>query len=132
MGGVDKGLVALQNKPLIQHVINRLTPQADEIIINANREIAQYQTFGLAVLHDTNEDYIGPLAGISLGLQHAQHEYVLTVPCDSPLLPLDLAQRLLSALGKNEADLPLQVAMATRIQYFVYAKKVYCLAYLRI
>ena len=123
MGGVDKGLVALQNKPLIQHVINRLTPQADEIIINANREIAQYQTFGLAVLHDTNEDYIGPLAGISLGLQHAQHEYVLTVPCDSPLLPLDLAQRLLSALGKNEADIAVASSDGNAHPVFCLCKK---------
>ncbi len=123
MGGIEKGLVALQNTPLIQHVINRLTPQADEVIINANREIAQYQTFGLAVLPDSNEDYIGPLAGISLGLQHAKHEYVLTVPCDSPLLPLDLAQRLLSALGKNNADIAVASSNGDAHPVFCLMKK---------
>ena len=123
MGGIEKGLVALQNTPLIQHVINRLTPQVDEVIINANREIAQYQTFGLAVLPDSNEDYIGPLAGISLGLQHAKHEYVLTVPCDSPLLPLDLAQRLLSALGKNNADIAVASSNGDAHPVFCLMKK---------
>lgn len=63
MGGVDKGLVSLQQKPLIQHVIERLTPQVDEILINANREFEQYQTFGLPVLQDSHEKFIGPLAG---------------------------------------------------------------------
>jgi molybdenum cofactor guanylyltransferase len=109
MNGVDKGLMALQNKPLIAHVIACLRPQADEIFINANREIATYEAFGLPVLQDENAEfigtYIGPLAGFSLGLQHAKHGYVLTVPCDSPLLPLDLAQRLMAALLENRADI---------------------------
>ncbi len=110
MNGVDKGLVLLQNKPLIQHVIARLKPQVDEIMINANRKIEQYEAFGLPVLkdighQDENESFIGPLAGFSLGLQHAKHEYVLTVPCDSPLLPLDLVERLLSGMSASRADI---------------------------
>jgi molybdenum cofactor guanylyltransferase len=110
MNGVDKGLVLLQNKPLIQHVIARLKPQVDEILINANREIAQYEAFGLPVFkdisrQDENEGFIGPLAGFSLGLQHAKHEYVLTVPCDSPCLPSMLANRLFKALMLSNADL---------------------------
>jgi molybdopterin-guanine dinucleotide biosynthesis protein A len=105
MGGVDKGLVLLQQKPLIQHVIDRLTPQVDEILINANREITRYQAFGYTVLQDEVEDFLGPLAGFSIGLQHGQHDYLLTVPCDSPLLPLDLAQRLMAALLKHKADI---------------------------
>ena len=115
MGGVDKGLVPLQNKaplqnkPLIAHVIERLKPQVDEMIINANREIEQYQTFGLPVLQDEIPDFIGPLAGFCLGLQHAKHDFLLTVPCDSPLLPLNLASRLMQALLKSDA----QIAVAT-------------------
>lgn len=105
MGGVDKGLVALQQKPLIQHVIGRLTPQVDEILINANREIAQYQSFTYPVLQDSHENFIGPLAGFSLGLQYAKYDYLLTVPCDSPFLPHDLAQRLLDALIAHDADI---------------------------
>ena len=105
MIGVDKGLVMLQQKPLIAHVIARLKPQVDEILINANREIAQYKTFGYPVLQDENDEFIGPLAGFSLGLQHAKHDYVLTVPCDSPLLPLDLVQRLMAAMLEHRADI---------------------------
>ncbi len=105
MNGVDKGLVLLQNKPLVQHVIARLKPQVDEILINANREIANYQSFGYPVLQDVTDDFLGPLAGFSLGLQHAKHDYVLTVPCDSPLLPLDLAERLLNGMTAALADI---------------------------
>lgn len=105
MNGVDKGLVLLHQKPLIQHVIERLAPQVDEILINANREIEQYQAFGYTVLLDEVEDFLGPLAGLSLGLQHAKHDYVLTAPCDSPLLPLDLAKRLMTALLEHDADI---------------------------
>ena len=105
MKGADKGLILLHEKPLVQHVIERLKPQVDEILINANREIASYQTFGYPVLQDEVEDFLGPLAGFSLGLQHAKYDYVLTVPCDSPLLPPDLAKRLMSALIKHNADI---------------------------
>ena len=105
MNSVDKGLIQLQQKPLIAHVIARLKPQVDEILINANREIMQYEAFGLPVLQDENMVFLGPLAGFSLGLQHGKHDYVLTVPCDSPLLPLDLAQRLMAALLEHLADI---------------------------
>ena len=105
MNSVDKGLIQLQQKPLVAHVIARLKPQVDEILINANREIMQYEAFGLPVLQDENMVFLGPLAGFSLGLQHGKHDYVLTVPCDSPLLPLDLAQRLMAALLEHLADI---------------------------
>jgi molybdenum cofactor guanylyltransferase len=110
MNGVDKGLVLLQQKPLIAHVIARLQPQVDEIFINANREITTYEAFGLPVLKDENdqetlEKFIGPLAGFELGLKHAKHDYVLTVPCDSPILPLDLVERLYNGMAANRADI---------------------------
>jgi len=105
MGGIDKGLMLFRQKPLITHVINRLAPQVDEITINANREIEAYQSLGYRVLQDEIADFAGPLAGIQLGLKYAGSEYVLTVPCDSPLLPLDLAGRLQAALVQHHADI---------------------------
>lgn len=123
MNGVDKGLVMLQNKPLVQHVIANLTPQVDEIFINANREIEAYQAFGYAVLQDENKDFIGPLAGFLLGLQHAKHEYVLTVPCDSPLLPLDLAQRLYNGIAESHADLAVASSDGNTHPVFCLMKK---------
>ena len=105
MGGVDKGLVVLQQEALTAHVIARLKSQVDEIFISANREIETYKTFGYPVLQDANADFIGPLAGFFLGLQNARYDYVLTVPCDSPSLPLDLAERLLSGMSASGADI---------------------------
>ncbi len=123
MNGVDKGLVQLQNKPLSAHVIERLKPQVGEILINANREITAYKKFGYPVLQDENADYIGPLAGFSLGLQHAQHEYVLTVPCDSPLLPLDLAERLLKGILESRTDIAVASSAGETHQVFCLCKK---------
>lgn len=123
MGGIDKGLVPLQNKPLIQHVIERLSPQVDEIIINANREISQYQSFGFAVWQDEIADFLGPLAGINLGLKHAKHDFLLTVPCDSPLLPLDLAARLMAGLIENNADIAVAACNGESQPVFCLCKK---------
>ena len=123
MNGVDKGLVLLQSKSLIQHVIERLTPQVDEILINANRELTQYQALGYPVLQDEVEDFLGPLAGFSLGLQHAKHDYVLTVPCDSPLLPVDLAQRLMAVLVENNAEIAVASSDGDSHPVFCLCKK---------
>lgn len=105
MGGADKGLIHLAGEPLVAHVIRRLQPQVGKILINANRNIEDYARFGHRVITDDaaviNNDYPGPLAGVLSGLTHAQNDFVLVVPCDAPLLPLDLAQRLLAGLASN-------------------------------
>ena len=123
MNGVDKGLVFLQDKPLIAQVILRLKPQVDEILINANREIAKYEALGYPVLKDENKDFIGPLAGFSLGLQHAKHDYVLTVPCDSPLFPLDLAARLLNRMLESRMDIAVASSDGNTHPVFCLMKK---------
>lgn len=123
MNGVDKGLVLFQQKPLVQHVIARLTPQVDEILLNANREMADYEVFGLPVLRDGNDEFIGPLAGFSLGLQHTKYEYVLTVPCDSPLLPRDLVQRLLNVLLESRANIAVAISAGNAHPVFCLMKK---------
>ena len=123
MNGVDKGLILLQNKPLVTHVIERLKPQVDEILINANREIVAYESFGLPVLKDETDEFIGPLAGFLLGLTHAKHEYVLTVPCDSPLLPLDLVARLLNGLQMAKSDIAVSSSDENTHPVFCLMKK---------
>lgn len=105
MNGLDKGLVCLQKKPLVQYVIERITPQVDEVLLNANREIAQYETFNLPILQDGNSDFMGPLAGFNLGLIHCKHDFLLSLPCDSPLIPHDLASWLMKALIEQDADI---------------------------
>ena len=105
MGGVDKGLVAFRGRPLVAHVIERLRPQVDTILINANRNPEGYAAFGHPVISDEIEGFAGPLAGFERGLAHARTEFVATVPCDSPFLPPDLVARLRARLEAQSADL---------------------------
>ena len=105
MGGVDKGLQPFRGKPMAGHVIERLAPQVDEVLVNANRNPEAYGQFGHRVIADEIEGFAGPLAGFERGLTHARSELVVTVPCDSPFLPLDLVARLRAALEFREADL---------------------------
>ena len=123
MGGMDKGLISLQNKPLIQHVISRLQLQVDEILINANREIAQYESFSYKVLQDENQDFAGPLAGVLLGLKHSKHELVLSVPCDSPLLPADLVARLYNGICESLVDIAVASSDGNAHPVFCLMKK---------
>ena len=105
MGGLDKGLVELDGRPLIAHVIDRLRPQVGALLINANRNTEEYRRFGYLVTEDELEDYQGPLAGFAAALRSADTDCILTVPCDGPFFPENLAKRLLSALKDNKAEL---------------------------
>lgn len=93
-GGVDKGLQPFFGQALARRALGRLTPQVGQIALSANRHLDTYQSWGMPVWSDSVEDYPGPLAGMLSGLEHITTEWLLTVPCDSPLFPLDLAQRL--------------------------------------
>jgi len=105
MGSLDKGLVGLHGRPLVRHVIERFAPQVDEILINANRNIAEYEALGYPVIRDHVDGFAGPLAGLHAGLMRAEHPRVATVPCDSPFLPPDLVARLSKALDAEHADI---------------------------
>jgi molybdopterin-guanine dinucleotide biosynthesis protein A len=105
MGGIDKGLVPFMAKPLIEHAITRLTPQAGTILINANRNQDRYAQYGHAVIADQHPDFAGPLAGFAAGLEHCNTEYLLSVPCDSPVFPLNLGERLLEEMISTQSDL---------------------------
>jgi molybdopterin-guanine dinucleotide biosynthesis protein A len=104
MGGADKGLVMLDGQPLVAHVLARLAPQVDEILISANRNLDRYRAFGHRVLEDRIAGFAGPLAGLHAGLCAASHERVLSVPCDVPALPGDLAARLARGMEAAGAD----------------------------
>ena len=105
MGGVDKGLQLFRGKPMAAHAVERLAPQVDELLINANRNPEAYAQFGHRVIADEIEGFAGPLAGFERGLAHASGDLVVTVPCDSPFLPADLVARLRAALEAAGADL---------------------------
>lgn len=114
MGGVDKGLQPFRGAPLALHVLWRLQRQQGGWIgpcmINANRHLAAYEALGVPVWPDVVEGWAGPLAGMLTGMMHAETPWVLAVPCDSPLLPLDLAARLAQAVSAEGADVALAAA----------------------
>lgn len=103
MGGVDKGLQPLRGRPMIEAVLERLAPQVGPILINANRNIERYRAFGHPVIEDTIGGFAGPLAGFLAGLQACDTDWLVTCPCDSPYLPIDLVARLADALGDSGA-----------------------------
>ena len=109
MGGVDKGLVDFGGEPLTARVLARLRPQVGRVLINANRHPERYAALGCPVIPDALGDYPGPLAGMAAGLAATDTEWLLTVPCDSPLLPADLCVRLLEAAHAEDAE----IAIAT-------------------
>lgn len=105
MGGIDKGLQELRGRPMTAWVVERLAPQVDELLINANQNGERYAEFGHRVVPDQIPDFAGPLAGLHAALSAATHPLVATAPCDSPFLPADLISRLFSALTATDADL---------------------------
>ncbi|WP_307720780.1 MULTISPECIES: gephyrin-like molybdotransferase Glp [unclassified Duganella] len=113
MGRVDKGLQPFRSTTLVEHVMRRLAPQAAGIVINANRNLPQYQAVAgeAPVLPDYLDGFEGPLAGLQIGLQYCPTELLLTAPCDSPFLPADLAERLHAAMLAQDADVALAVTM---------------------
>ncbi len=132
MGGLDKGLEAFRGMPLALHALTRLQMggAVGSIMINANRNLAAYESFGASVWPDGLADYAGPLAGFLTGLERCETSFLVTVPCDTPLLPLDLVPRLAKAF-ENKDDLDIAMAAATEIdengQPQVRTQPVFCL-----
>ncbi|WP_439609184.1 molybdenum cofactor guanylyltransferase MobA [Hydrogenophaga sp.] len=114
MGGADKGLQNFNGTPLAMHALLRLQMQEGGLVgdqmINANRNLAAYEAFGMPVWPDTLNDYAGPLAGFMTGLERCESPYLLTVPCDTPLFPLDLAQRLAQAFDDEGTEIAMAAA----------------------
>lgn len=110
MGGVDKGLQLFHQQALVLHVINRLAPQVDRLLINANRSAAEYAAFGYPLISDRISGFVGPLGGLQAALSAADTPLVATVPCDSPNLPLDLVDRMHLALNSANANIAIATA----------------------
>lgn len=112
MGGVDKGLQTFNGMPLALHTLTRLQlgGGVGQIMINANRNLAAYESFGASVWPDGLADYAGPLAGFLTGMERCETPFMVTVPCDTPLLPLDLVPRLAAALEAGDAEIAMVAA----------------------
>lgn len=101
VGGADKGLLDYRGRPLVAHVIERLAPQVDALIISANRNLDDYLDYGYPVVTDASAERLGPLAGIAAGLRACATSWLAVCPCDCPHLPLDLVARLLAGIGQS-------------------------------
>jgi len=128
MGGTDKGLQNFHGLPLALQTLMRLQLQSlplQEVLINANRNLAAYEALGVPVWPDSIDGFAGPLAGFQTGLERCETPLMLTVPCDTPLFPLDLVERLLQAMDEQNAD----VAMAAALEAdgTVRPQPVFCL-----
>lgn len=112
MGGADKGMQNFNGVPLALHTLMRLSPQVGEIMINANRNLAAYESFGVPVWPDSTGlgEYAGPLAGFLTGLERCETPYLLTVPCDTPLFPPDLVARMADAMAREDAEIAVAAA----------------------
>ncbi|HIE2340669.1 TPA: molybdenum cofactor guanylyltransferase MobA [Haemophilus influenzae] len=104
MGGQDKGLQILGKQSLIEHVINRLQPQIHQISINTNRNQTEYAKFGFPVFSDELPDFQGPLSGMLTALEKTKSDFILFAPCDTPFFPMNLLDKLKSAV-KNDRTL---------------------------
>jgi len=109
MGSVDKGLQMFCRKPMVEHVLQRLQPQVSKLIINANRHLDVYEALGAPVIPDEISGFAGPLAGLHAGLSRCQTPYLVTAPCDSPFLPMNLVDKLSEALMAAQADIAVAV-----------------------
>ncbi len=90
MNGVDKGLVELAGRPMVQYVIDTLRKNVSTVLVNANRNQSSYEVFGARVVADSIEGYQGPLAGVEAAMSVVTTNWLYTCPCDSPLQPAQL------------------------------------------
>ncbi|MBT4193617.1 MAG: molybdenum cofactor guanylyltransferase [Gammaproteobacteria bacterium] len=115
MGGQDKGLVNYKNSSLVKHVIDAISLQSDKIIINANRNLDEYSAFGYPVVEDTLHDFQGPLAGFLAAMSNVSTDYILTMPCDGPVIIDDYVNKMKQGLNESTAVLAI-ASDGTRMQ----------------
>lgn len=126
MGYQDKGLVLLNNKPLVSYAINKLSPQVEQIVVSANRHLDQYRTFGFPVISDLSEyPEMGPLAGIYSASRQLTDDidYVQIVPCDTPFLPEDLVKIMHDALREHKVDITIAASSEKNHPSILHCKR---------
>jgi len=107
MEGLDKGLIKLANKALIEYVINTIQQHVNQTLISANRSIDEYQQFGFPVISDDKNEFNGPLSGICEALKSCNSKYLLVLPCDCPFIAADIIEKLYRSAEENNSDVVL-------------------------
>jgi molybdopterin-guanine dinucleotide biosynthesis protein A len=125
MGGVDKGLQSHRGLPLAMHALLRLQPQVGPVLVNANRNLAAYESLGAPVWPDPIDGYGGPLVGFLAGLEHCETPWLVTVPCDTPDFPTDLVEQLARAADAQDAEIA--YAVTTEADSRAQPHPVFCL-----
>ena len=117
MGGGDKSLLSLgASSRVLDQVIARLGAQVDQMVLNANGDPARFDEFGLPVVVDSLDGFLGPLAGVLAGLDYAaEHgfDHIVSVAADTPFFPTNLVLALETA--SKHMDVPIALA-ATKIE----------------
>lgn len=108
MGG-DKGLQLLHGRALIDWVLDNVRRHSAEILLSINTDNRNYLRAGCHMICDIAPGNVGPLAGLQSALHHARHEWLATMPCDTPFLPNDLLPRLFASLQNNHAEVAVAV-----------------------
>lgn len=105
MGGRDKGLIECAGRPLTTYALDALSKVTPHILVNANRHLDEYRRFGPPVIQDASGDFAGPLAGMLAALRAADTPYILTIPCDCPLLHGAWLHRLMERRDREDAEI---------------------------
>jgi molybdopterin-guanine dinucleotide biosynthesis protein A len=126
MNNQDKGLVMFRGKMMVEYALSVMSTVVDQVFINANRNQAQYQQFGVPVIADQTDSFDGPLAGVLTAMMHCQGDVLLVMPCDTPLVGSEHLQKLLHTLLTSGADItvafdgermhPVFLALKTNLQ----------------
>jgi len=104
LGGTDKGLLKIADKYLIEHCVEKITPQVNKVLISANRNFTTYSSLCDLVVADSYGVFEGPLAGFLAAMEHADTKYLTTIPCDAPLFPNNLVHLLFRPIIERKAE----------------------------
>lgn len=104
MSGRDKGLIEWNGRPMVSYSVDVLRKIADPVYVSANRHLCEYESLGLRVVADGVVGFQGPLAGVLSAMKLAQTPYLVTLPCDTPLIDIEVLNRLVAAFLTEEAD----------------------------
>lgn len=126
-GGRDKGLIVWNGRPLIAHVYDRVNPQVNQLIISCNRNADSYSAVAPALISDLRPGYEGPLAGIEAAASSVEHDFLLVVPCDAPLIPRDLLAQLMAAISHHDDAEVVYARHEERNQYLCALLRSTCL-----
>ncbi|WP_367026454.1 molybdenum cofactor guanylyltransferase MobA [Methylococcus sp. ANG] len=105
MGGRDKGLVPFRGRPLVVYALDALRAVAGQVVVSANRSREIYAGFGCPVIADASGEFEGPLTGLLSAMAWADTEFVLTVPCDTPLVTGCMLKRLAEEQAASDCDI---------------------------